>query len=174
MSITLTSAMTTALGRRFYEPGVFVELGFTTPVRLHDRQGTKSWNSLSWLAADVAISGIAVENSVVQRCTIAITDSDNSIAQACRSETAGKPAKVWLFDNSATAAGDPVLLFDGVMSAPSGGDTRRVRIECAVQSIMLPRGLLAQLIPAYMFMPEGKEVCWGNGIVTASRRGEYA
>lgn len=171
--ITLTSAMNSALGRTISEPGVFVELGFTTVLRLHDRQGFKSWNSLTWTAADIVVSGLEVANGGLQKCNIAILDSDNAIAQALRSDPVGKPIKVWLFDNSALATADPVQIFEGVMGAPSGGDSRRVQIACSVPTKWLPVGMLAQLIPSYMFIQEGRTVAFGNGKITAARRAEY-
>lgn len=178
MSISLSSAMISALGVNYPSPGVFVELGFSTPVRIHDRQGTKSWNSLSWLAANVSVSGFSVENGAAQRCSLAIVDHDNAIAQQCRDQTGpGYPditVKAWLFDATALATGDPLKIFDGVMGASSGGDNRRLRIDCVVPTVWLPRGMLANLLPAYMFMPEGTEVAFGNGKIVAQRRGEYA
>jgi len=172
--ITLTTAMNSALGRTISEPGVFVELGFATPVRVHDRQGAKSWNALTWSAADIIVSGLSVENGGLQKLNIAIVDSDNAIAQALRSEVVGKPVKVWLYDASALATADPVQIFEGVMGAPSGGDNRRVQIACTVPSKWLPVGMLAQLLPSYMFMQEGRAIAFGNGTVIAARRAEYA
>lgn len=174
MSTSLTSAMSTALGRTVYEPGIFVEIGFSTPVRIHDRQGTKTWNSLTWSAADVRLTDLAVDNGAAQRCSLSLFDSDNSIAQQCRSATGDVAVKVWLFDRSALANADPVQIFEGMISTSSGGDTRRLRIDASVRTRMLPVGMLAQLLPAYMFAPEGTVYQWGTGTVTLSRRGEYA
>jgi len=172
--ITLSGAMTSAIGVTYPRHGAFVEIGFTTPLRVHDRQGTKTWDSKTWVAADVRIGGFVVENGAAQRCSITFVDSDNAIAQQLRAQKIGLPVKVWLFDASALAAGDPIKLFDGIIAAASGGDDRRVRVDCSLVDVWLPRGMLANIVPAYMFMPEGSVVQFGDGTIIAQRRSEYA
>lgn len=176
MSLTLSTAMASALAVNYPRPGAFVQLDFATPMYLHDRQGTKSWNSLSWTAADITCSGITASFDVIQRCTLQFVDSDNAIAQALRDTTnpaVGRSVKVWLYDATALATADPVLVFDGVMGAPSGGDNRRVSLQCTTDDVWLPRGFLADVIPAYMQVPEGYRIQFGNGTLIANRRAEY-
>ena len=172
--ITLTGAMTAALGVNYPSPGVFVELGFSSPERLHDRQGSKSWTSLTWSAADIRVDGFSVVNGAAQSCSITIVDASNGIAQKCRTEAIGLPVKIWLFDASALATGDPLQIFSGIMGAPSGADNRRVKIDCTLPEINLPRGMLGQILPAYMLATEGSKVVYGNGTLVFARRGEYA
>jgi len=171
--ITLTAAMISATGRTITEPGLFVQLGFSTVLRLTDRS-SRTWNSLSWTNHDIVVSDFKAENGIIQKCTLSVLDHDNAIAALLLTENAPDLAvKIWYFDVAAVAAADPVVLFDGLMDAPDGGDNRRVKIPCSLSNKMLPVGLLSQLLPAYMFAQEGKPVRWGAGTIIPQRRGEY-
>ena len=172
--ITCTSPMLSAIGVAFPSPGLYVELMFTTPIRLHDRQSpTRSWNSLTWTRADVTLSGLTIENGAAQSCSLSFVDSDNAIAQQCRSEAAGKAVNIWFFDTAAPATADAVQIFSGIMSAPKGGDDRRVSIDCKVSQRNLPVGMLAHLLPAHMFT-KTTEITYGNGTLKVQPRVEYA
>jgi hypothetical protein len=172
--ITATPAMLAAIGVAYPSPGLYVELMFTTPVRLHDRQAaTRSWNSLTWTRAAVTLSGLTVQNGAAQSCSLSFVDSDNAIAALCRNEAAGLAVNIWFFDTAATATGDPVQIFSGIMSAPKGGDDRRVTIDCKVSHRNLPVGMLAHLLPSYMFT-QAKVITYGNGTLTIQPRVVYS
>lgn len=174
--LSLTAQMLSAIGATISQPGLFVQLGFTTPVRLCDRAtgSSRSWNSLTWTVADITIADYSISGGIVQRCTLNVFDSDNAILALLLNQNAPDlSAKVWYFDSAATATNDPVLIFDGLMDNPTGSDNRRVTIPCALSNKQLPVGMLAQLLPAYMFAQEGRVIVWGNGKITLSRRGEY-
>ena len=174
--LSLTAPMIAGLGATISQPGLFVELGFSSVVRLCDRATgtTRTWNSLTWTVADVAVSDFSIANGIVQRLTLSLFDSDNAILSLLLNQNAPDlAAKLWYFDSTATAATDPVLIFDGLMDNPSGGDNRRISIPCALPNKQLPVGMLSQLLPAYMFAQEGRVIPWGNGKVTLARRGEY-
>lgn len=174
--LSLTAQMITALGATISQPGLFVQLGFTSPVRLCDRANGSSrvWNSLTWTVADLNVSDYSLDNGIVQRLTLSMFDSDNAILSLLLNQNAPDlSANVWYFDSTATATTDPVLIFDGLMDNPSGGDNRRISIPCALSNKQMPVGMLAHVLPEYMFAQEGRELAWGNGKVTLSRRGEY-
>lgn len=171
--ISLSGAMITALGRTISEPGLFVRLGFSTPLYLTDRSA-RSWNSQTWTGADIAVSDFRAENGILQRCTLDVVDSSNAIGTLLLSQNAPDlKVKVWYYDASATATSDPVLLDEYQMDNPDGGHDRRVRIPLSLINKTLPVGMLSQLLPAYLFAQEGKPIRWGAGTVTPERRGEY-
>jgi hypothetical protein len=171
--ITLTGPMAAVLGLKITQPGIFVQLGFTSPLYLCDRASgtTRSWNALTWTVADLVVSDYSIEGGVVQKITLNLLDHNYAFTALLLAQTgADKIAKVWYFDSNATAAGDPVLIFDGLMDNPSGGSTRRVTIPCSSVNKMLPVGMLGHLIPSYMFMPEGANIPWGVTAVDPTRR----
>lgn len=178
MALSLSGAMTTALGATISQPGLFVQLGFTSPLYLCDRASgaTRSWNSQTWTVTDVEISDYNLEQGTLQKVTLAFVDPDYAITALLLAQTSSdKTVKIWYFDSAATAAADPVLIFDGLIDNASGGDTRRVSVPCATIDKQLPVGMLAQLIPAYLFAPEGKVITWGpaGNTLTLNRRSEY-
>lgn len=178
MSTSLSGAMTTALGAKFSQPGIFVQLGFTTPLYLCDRASgtTRPWNSLTWTVADIEVAGYSIDQGIVQKVTLNLVDPTYVFTALLLNQTASdKQAKIWYFDSAATAAADPVLIFDGLIDNASGGDSRRLTVPCSTIDRQLPVGMLAQLIPAYLFAPEGKIVTWGpsGNTIEFNRRSEY-
>ena len=172
---TLTTAMTTALGATISQPGIFMQLGFTTPLYYTDRN-TKTWNSQSWTSADFVVGNYTLDMTVLQSITLSFTDFDYSLSALLLSQTAAdKNVKLWYYDNTALAVLDPVLIFDGLMDNPSGGDNRRLNVPCATVNKNLPVGMLSHLIPSYLFAPENTEVAWGpvGSSVIFSRRQAY-
>ena len=164
MALSLSAAMVTALGANFSQPGLFVQLGFTSPLYLCDRASgaTRSWNALTWTVADVGVSGYSLEQGIVQKITLEFVDSDYALTSLLLSQTSSdKNVKLWYFDSAATATIDPVLIVDGLIDDASGGDDRQLRVPCSSINRQLPVGMLAQLIPAYLFAPEGHKIFWG-------------
>lgn len=171
---TLSSAMSTAVGRRITEPGLFIEIQFSTIVRLSTR-GTTTWNALTWTQSNVKAENIEMSMNIVQALSLRFGDADNSIAAfLLNANPTGLGVKVWVFDASAIAAADPVLIFDGQIDASDGGASRDVTISCRVVTKYLPNGELSLVLPAYFFAPEGVPLRWGNGTISMNRRQEYA
>lgn len=176
MSITLTSAMTTALGATISQPGLFLQMGFSSPLYFTDRD-TKTWNGLTWTAGDFIVSNYALDMSVIQKITLSFADSDYSLAALLLNQTsADKNVKLWYYDSTATAALDPVLIFDGLIDDASGGDNRRLNIPCSTVNKQLPVGMLSHLIPSYLFIPENTSLSWGSAgsTIIFKRRIGYA
>ena len=167
---SLTAAMIAAIGRPISEPGLFLQMGFNNGLRWHDRQGTKSWNALSWTPLDMVVSDFKADTNGLESVTLQIVDSDNAIATLCRSQTRAISVKIWYYDASALAVADPKLMFDGVLDHASAGDDRRIKIACALQVRNLPDGLIAQVIPSYMLsVADGAKIYWGVGVLTILR-----
>jgi hypothetical protein len=173
--INLTAALLSALGRDITEPGLFVELQFLAQTLRFTDRAQRAWNSQTWVPISIAMSGFQIDHTIVSKCTLAIDDADLAVSvDATVPENTGRAVKVWYFDAAATATADPVLLFDGAMDSAEGGHDRALTLACSIVDKMLPVGMLAQLMPAYMFAQEGRKLRWGNGTIEAVRRGEYA
>lgn len=178
MAITPTSAMTAALGANISQPGLFLQLGFSTPLYYCDRAAgaTRTWNSLTWTEADFTVSDYTLEIGVMQKLTLAFVDASFVLTALLLTQTsADKVVKLWYFDSAATATADPVLIFDGLIDNASGGDTRRLSVPCSTLDKVLPVGMLAHIIPPYLFAPEGTRVTWGpaGSVIVFNRRTEY-
>lgn len=175
MAITLSSAMTTALGATISQPGLFLQMGFTTPLYFTDRDA-RTWNSQTWTNGDFVVSNYSMDMSVIQKITLSFADSDYSLAALLLNQTsADKNVKLWYYDSTATATLDPVLIFDGLIDDASGGDNRRLNIPCSTVNKQLPIGMLAHLIPSYLFIPENTTITWGQigSSITFDRRVKY-
>lgn len=151
MITTMTSAMTAALAGNWPSLGVYVEFGFTTPLRIHDRTGTRTWNSLNWVSANVTVSNITYDDNAVSRCDLDIIDADSSITQQVLTYDVGAPVKVWLYESSATAATDPELLISGSLLNFNGTSARQLRVTVGEVDVWLPRLLVNTVVPAMMF-----------------------
>ena len=178
MALSLSSAMTTALGANFSQPGLFLQLGFSSPLYYCDRAAgtTRSWNSLTWTASDFEVSDYSLEQGIVQKISLTFVDPDYTPSALLLNQTsADKNVKLWYFDSTATATVDPVLIFDGLIDDASGGDNRRLRVPCSTVNKQLPVGMLAHLIPSYLFAAEGFKIIWGpaGNVVEFDRRSEY-
>ena len=178
MALSLSGAMTTALGANFSQPGLFLSLGFTTPLYYCDRAAgtTRTWNTLTWTAADFEVSDYSLDQGIVQKISLNFVDPDYSLSALLLNQTsADKNVKLWYFDSAATATIDPILIFDGLIDDASGGDNRQLRVPCSTVNKQLPVGMLAQLIPSYLFAPEGHKILWGpaGNTLLFDRRSEY-
>ena len=178
MAITLTGAMTAALGANISQPGLFLQLGFTTPLYYCDRAAgtSRAWNSLTWTEADFTVADYSIEIGVMQKLTLSFVDASFVLTALLLAQTSSdKVVKLWYFDSAATATLDPVLIFDGLIDNASGGDTRRVSVPCSTVDKMLPVGMLAHLIPPYLFAAEGTRIMWGpaGSTITFNRRQVY-
>lgn len=178
MAITLSSAMTTAIGAKISQPGLFLQLGFTSSLFYCDRAaaGSRSWNSQTWTEADFELSDYSLDQGVLSRITLSFIDADYALTALLLSQTASdKNAKLWYFDSAATATIDPVLIFDGLIDDASGGDSRKLRVPCSTVNKQLPVGRLAHILPAYLFIPEGTEIFWGpvGSSIVFNRRTAY-
>ena len=76
MALSLSGAMTTALGANFSQPGLFLQLGFSSPLYYCDRAAgtTRAWNSLTWTAADFEVADYSLEHGIVQKLSLQFVD----------------------------------------------------------------------------------------------------
>jgi hypothetical protein len=170
---TLSGAMGTAVTAAVTLPGYLVQIGFSSPLRLSTR-GTLTWNSLTWTAGDVRVSGIAVESSrAALNCELTISNADASIgglgstiaSLVLAQGIAGLACSVWAFYGEAPALGDPVLVFSGIgdeASIPEDGPVRLSMTQTASTTLYCPR---TYLTPAdgFSFLPTAGQIVTWNG-----------
>ena len=172
---SLSSPTLTAVAHSITEPRWFLEIGFSTVVRL-STNGDMSWNSLSWADGAFTVSGLSWDNSISQSVTVNFEDADNAIAAfVLNEEIADRSLKLWVFDAKATGTADPLLVFDGVCSAVSGSGNGSLKLQAVKlnsKAVELPRGTYSTVLPAELFAPAGTVIQWGNTKITLNPRSE--
>lgn len=111
------------------QPGVLVEIGFATPLRLSSR-GTVEVLGNTWTAWSVRVSGLSFDPAKpAAGGSIVLGDHDQSISALVLGEgVAGLPVRVWRYFAEAIDAADPVMVFSGLAGRSSGGADRSVSI----------------------------------------------
>ena len=173
---SLSSPTLTATVQTITEPRWFLELGFSTTIRL-SANGAMTWNALSWADGAFTVSGLTWGNSIDQSVSINFDDADNVIAAfVLNEEIADRTCKLWIFDAKATATGDPVLVFDGVCDSANGGNggLKLAAKRLNSKTVEIPRGTYSTTLPAELFAPAGTVIQWGNGTIVLNPRSELA
>lgn len=130
---TLSSALQTQLGLTVTSPGYLVQLGYSSILRL-STMGDISWNSYTWSAADVRVSGIGQDGSAANSGNLQLGNTNDAYGALVLNEGASDIAvSIWACYAGATATGDPVLVFSGVTNG-AGIDSSKVTIPLLAQS----------------------------------------
>lgn len=118
MARTLTAALLTELGNPLTTPAYFVEILFSTPLRMSSR-GTLPWNGNTWQSRDIGIRGLRYEmGSAQQSGNLEIGDVDLALTTLVLAQgIAGRSINIWKFYGTAPAAADPVQIFAGAGDA---------------------------------------------------------
>ena len=159
---TLTTAMTNATAATVRLPGYFVEIGFTSPLRMSSR-GQITWNSLTWLAYDVTIQSLVVNSSTSDiDATLVIGNADMSLGVSIMNYgIVDRTLKIWAYYGDTPALADPVLMFDGRVSAFDVASDVSVRLQCSTQASVLycPRTYL-DAAAGFNYLPANNQYIW--------------
>lgn len=130
MSRTVSGATQAAIAQRITQPGYFVEMQFSSVVRLCSR-GTIPWNGKIWPEQGFKIESLS--EAAVR--ALRIRNTDNAIGALVLNEgVADRPVQIWKFYGNAPAAADPVSVFSGVCDyAEFDDDGAAVRIALAAR-----------------------------------------
>ena len=167
----LSSALATASVKTIVNPIWFLQIGFSSPLRLTSGP-TKTWNSLSWTESLMDIKGIKWDGSIGQSVTIDLADPTLAYATLCVSQKlTNRAVQLWLTDGSANAVGDPVAMPMLV------GDNWAIPREFSVQikatiatNKQLPATQWVALLPQSLSMVDGADLSWGNGTILIAPR----
>lgn len=126
---TLSTPTTDAAIALVTQPGVLVEIGFDTPLRLSSR-GDVAVLGNDWTAWSVRVSGLSFDPAKpASGGAVVLGDHDQSITALVLGEgVAGREVRVWRYFAEAIDADDPVMVFSGLAGAASGGADRSVSI----------------------------------------------
>ena len=173
---TLTAAVTTATTGPVTAPGYFVEILFSTPLRLSSR-GTISWGGNPWTGWDVRPSGlVANAEQSTTRGSLVLGNTDYSIGSlVMNQDIVDRAIRIWKFYGSSPAAADPVEVFSGVGSDflldPTQGTCTISLQQAGGRSQFSPRRYITAE-QGFSFLPSTGTIIHWNGetfILEASR-----
>lgn len=115
---TLSSAAQAALAATITRPIYLIEIAFSSTSRL-STAGDVTWNGLDWSGGEFAsVSGLSADGSGRQAGRIAIGNVDLVFgALVLNQGVSDRAVSIWGGDAAALAAGDPVLVFSGVIQS---------------------------------------------------------
>jgi hypothetical protein len=156
-------------------PGYLIQIAFATTLRLSTR-GTLTWNSQTWTAADVRLSGLSVDSSRSSlNGELAIGNADLAIgAQVLSEGVSGRAVIVWAFYGESPALADPVKVFEGVANEAAIPEVGPVRIslqQASGTTLFCPRTYLTAA-NGFSFLPtEGQIITWNGETIRLSAEG---
>lgn len=172
---TLTAAADAAASAEITRPGYFVEIEFSTAVRLYTRSNAGAaitWNGHTWTPAHCEVTGLANDGTPNQSGQLRITDSgDEYVALVLAEGTENRAIRVWSFFGTAPANADPVLEFDGVID---GHDYDSSSYELTLgmrqgEVRYAPATLINSASGFSVLPPNGKQIPWGGQVYALSR-----
>jgi hypothetical protein len=172
MSRSISGPTLSAIAGQMTRPGYLVEILWPSnnTIRFSSR-GDTNWNSLVWPGYGSDVGDLSWDGSGDMRGTITLlnggTQTSGGGAFTSLALTYGFadiPVKIWIYDKSALAAGDPVLVVDG------RGDSCQVAPD-RVRFNFTSKGSRVQFSPRQyitaeqgfsIIPPDGKILYWGG------------
>ncbi len=154
-------------------PAYLVQIGWSTVTRITSAPDPLTWNSAVWVPADIGLTGVGSESAARQSASLRLGNAQQQwSALALNEGVADVPVSVWAYDRSATASGDPVLVFAGVGGRCSLDDDN-VTIELATQravTLKSPRQRITRAAGYSLLPAAGTVIRWGNERYVLRRR----
>ena len=165
MSRTLSTATDAAVAATTTQPGYLVHIAWSTPSRLTSGRSPLNWNGYVWLATDIRVDGLKWDKAGQQTGSLTLGNSEQQFSALALNEgVADVPVSIWAYDRSATAAGDPVLVFSGVGGKLAANDDR-LTLELTTQrsrALKCPR-MRITAANGFNYLPvAGSSIRWGN------------
>lgn len=173
MARSLSSPTTVAVSAAGTAPAYLVQIGWSTVTRLTTADELLNWDGYLWLPGPVKLSGLTWTNSGLQTARLELGNADQAFSALALNEgVADISIVVYAYDRSATDAGDPVLVFDGVGGRLSADDNA-VQIELSTQrsrALKAPRQRITRAAGYSLLPAPGTVVRWGNERYVLRRR----
>lgn len=173
MPRTLTSPQTAASVRQIVAPIWFLQIAFSTPLRLTSGP-TIPWNGFTWTEAKMDVRGIKWDGSIAQSVTIDLADPTQAYGALCATQKlTDRAVRLWLTDRTATATADPIGMPPLVGNNWSTPKEYQCQITATVTSNkQLPSGQLDVILPPEITMPGDFVLHWGTGTINITKRPE--
>lgn len=171
--LTLSAAAEAAMAARVTKPLYLVEIDFD-PVSRFSTFGDVAWNGLDWSGArSVEVSGLSQSGNGIQSGTVTLGNVDLLIGALVLTQgVASRGVRIWGGDVAALAVGDPVMVFDGVISTPEV-DMQRVTLTLTTEGVrtrMSPRRFIGPSAGFSSLIPAGTQIKFGTTVYTLERR----
>ncbi len=157
-------------------PGYLVELGFDTVLRMTSFESSVTWNSQTWTAEGISVSGIKHEGRSGQTARITLPDGAGAYFAVIRADGLDdRTAKIWSVHGGPASydPSDPIQLFDGYMDgAPELGE--RVVINLTTQGNRVQWTPNMRIEPGVFnwLPPPGSRYSWNGSTWTIARAPE--
>lgn len=168
MSRTLVGTTSSGVGAAVTAPGYFIEITWASSTGRYSTRGTLTWNSQTWTATDVRVSGLATDaGSPSIGGALRFGNADLAIGTLILSDgVAGRAIRIWAFyGDSNPGASDPVLLFDGIGDGAALDDVGSATIELAQSggvTLYVPRLYMTQAA-GFNWLPADGQIVEFNG-----------
>jgi hypothetical protein len=162
---TLTAPTLAEVANTATTPAYLVEMVYSSVLRLSSR-GDQSWSGYAWTGG--RLGKIAVAESG----TIDIINSDLAYSALVLNEGAADiGCRVWKFYGDNPAAGDPTLVFDGVIDgADIGASAVRMSLSSRNRTYYSPRRFIGVATGFNHLSPAGTRVTWGGQTMSLERK----
>jgi hypothetical protein len=164
MARLLTAQTTAALALPGTKPAYLLALYWSTPVYLTTGAGL-TWNGQTWLAEIAELSSLQWSNDGLQGASLRLGNSDQRYSALALAEgVADVRVLVYAYDQTATATGDPVCVFDGRGGQLALDDdyvTIALRVNKA-RALFCPRLRISPASGFNHLPPRGTTIVWGQ------------
>jgi len=161
---TLTTALIAELNLTVTRPGYLIELGYSPTLRMSTLSDL-SWNGQTWIGWDAKVSGVSLDGKGVNKATLTLGNTDTTISAVVLGVGAADiPVSIWAIYAGATALGDAVQVFSGVMDGCTI-DADKVRFTLSpqgTQTLESPRVFISNLTGFNWLKPAGSVVTVGT------------
>ncbi len=162
---TLSTPTGNAVAATSTRPAYLVEIHWSTITRLTTGSDALTWNGYVWAPAEVDLTGLRWENAGLLSASLMLGNANQQFSALALNEgVADTSIVVYAYDQSATAAGDPVKVFDGVGGRCSLDDDA-VTIELTTQRVRAlksPRQRITRAAGYSLLPAAGTVIRWGN------------
>jgi hypothetical protein len=169
---TLAPTLQTQVSATVTKPGYLVEIMFSTRCLFSSRGGL-SWNGLYWSPRGLSVTGLANAGSGGASGELRLANADLVMSALVLGEgIAGRAIRIWQFYGDEPAAGDALLVFDGVGDEASVADDS-VTIKLSpgtLRSLSAPRLRITAAAGFNHLTPPGTVILFGGGKITLKGR----
>lgn len=162
---TLSTPTGNAVVATSTRPAYLLEIHWSTITRLTTGGEALTWNGYIWAPADVELTGLRWENAGLLAASLRLGNANQQFSALALNEgVADVSILVYAYDQSATATGDPVKVFDGV-GGSCALDDDAVTIELTTQRVRAlksPRQRITRAAGYSLLPAAGTVIRWGN------------
>lgn len=163
--LTVSTPTGNAIAGRGTQPAYLLQIGWSTVSRL-TTGADLTWNGYVWVGADLRVAELRWSRQGLVSAAITLGNAlQQWSALALNEGVAGVPVKLWAYDRSATATGDPVLRLDGEGAVLRSVDSDAIVFEVAsrgARSLKSPRFRIIAANGFSQLPVAGASFRWGN------------